>query len=143
MTVTIFSRTKDQLSTILNTELVDAGLAQEIRTSRGYDTAATPYVIVSTDGYGQNIRDGANQVDIKISVIAKFSDATEEDAAEVALDEIEQRLIDLFSLDGTYQVNRPYWGAVDRYKRSWRPFSPLGPGYRYSESYLRFTVYDV
>lgn len=141
--VTIFSRTKDKLYDILNVALVETNIAQEVRTSRGYDTAATPYVILSTDGYFERPRDDASEVDIKVSVIAKFADATEEEAAETALDDIEQVLINLFSSDGDYQVLRGYWGGVDRYKRSWRPFSPLGPGYRYSESYLRFTVYDV
>lgn len=138
--VTIFSRVKAELLTILTTHLVDTGVVQEVRTSRGYDTAATPYVIVSTGSYNERVTDESDEVYLNITVIAKFTDATEEEAAEVALDDVEQVLIDLFNMDGLYQVHRGHWGAIDRWKPSWRPFSPVGPGYRYGESYFRFIV---
>jgi hypothetical protein len=97
-------------------------------------------VILSTGGYIERPTDQAHEVDIVVSTLAKFDNADEEEEAEIALDRIEQVFVDLFGLDGTYQVHRGHWGAVDRYKRSWRPFSPIGPGYRYAEAYLRFIV---
>ena len=138
--VTIFSRVKDELLVIFQKHLVDTEVVREVRTSRGYDTAATPYVIVATASYNERLSDMADEVYISVSVIAKFLDATEEEAAETVLDDVQQVLIDLFGLDGLYQVHKGHWGAVDRNKPTWRPFSPLGPGYRYSESYFRFIV---
>jgi len=138
--VTIFSRVKAELLTILTTNLVDTGVVQAVRTSRGYDTVVTPYVIVSTGSYNERVSDKSDEVYINITVIAKFADATGEEAAETSLDDVEQVLIDLFNINGLYQVHRGYWGAVDRWKPSWRPLSPIGPGYRYGESYLKFVV---
>lgn len=141
---TIFSRTKAEVLTILNTELVGTGIAQEVRTSRGYATVQTPYVVVSTRSYDTRLSDGAHLVYLTIATIAKFEDATEEELAETALDDIEQVLIDCFDEEiGKYQVHKGYWGAVDRDKQSWRPFSPIGPGYRYAEQYFRFVVYGL
>ncbi len=138
--VTIFSLVKDELLSILELHLVSTGVSRSVRTSRGYDTASTPYNIVSTGSYGQKLADQGHEVDMIIATIAKFTDATGEELAEIALDNVAQVLIDLFGLDGEFQVHRGHWQAVDRYKRDWRPFSPIGPGYRYSESYLRFLV---
>ena len=139
---TIFDRVKDELNVVLTAHLVTSTpqLAKEIRTSRGYDTAQTPYIILSTSSYGERQSDQTEQVYITISTLAKFADATEEEAAEKALDDIEQVLIDTLGLDGLYQPHSPYWGAIDRYRRSWRPFSPIGPGLRYAEQYFRFDL---
>jgi hypothetical protein len=136
----IFSRVKDELAVILNRDLVDAGVAKEVRTSRGYDTAQTPYVILTTRSY--NERDMSDEVFITIATIVKFADATEEELAETALDDVEQVCIDLLGRDGLYRDHRfdaGHW-AVQKDKQTWRPFSPIGPGVRYSEQYFKFTL---
>lgn len=137
---TIFSRIKDQLLTILTTELVDTGLAAEVRTSRGYETEITPYVIVTTRSYKLRESDGAHLVYMTIATIAKFTDATQEELAEEALDNIEQVCIDTLGRDGRWNENQPHWWAVDQDRQTYRPFSPIGPGMRYSEQFYVFVV---
>ena len=136
--LTLFSEVKDEVLAILQRELVDQNIAAEVRKSRGYDTVTTPYVIVTTRSYYKRA-DTAHIVKLTIATIARFIDATGEEEAEEALDNVEQVCINMFDREeGMYQVHVPFWQAVDRDRETYRPFSPIGPYIRYSEQYLQF-----
>lgn len=136
--MTIFSDPKDELETILTEHLVTPGTIKVIRKFRSYDFDQTPLLVIMTDGYDERTADEADEIDITLVTITKFSGQSEEEAAETVLDTVDDKLVELFRKDGDYQVNPGKWGAVDFPRRSIRPPSPFDAGYRYSEFYLRF-----
>ncbi len=138
---TIFSKIKAQVKSQLETHLETPGTVADVLGYRAYALDVTPLLIITTNGYGLRLSDGAELPEITIATYIKFSGASEEEPAEAALDDIESMLNWLYSPDdGEYQVHHPYWGAVDFQRASIRPPSPFGPGTRYAEKYLQFVV---
>ncbi len=137
--MTIFSDVKDELETILAAELVTPGTIRAIRKYRSYEFDQTPLLVLMTEGYDET-DDFANQIDITAVTITKFSGQGEEEAAETVLDTVEDKLVEMFRTDGTYndESKQPAWSGVEIHRRSIRPPSPFDAGYRYSEFYLRF-----
>ncbi len=136
MAVSIFSRIKSELGTVLERELKDTGIVQEVRTYRSFKFEPSPMTIITTSG----TEDEGETVNVTIATIIKFADETEVETAEQVLDDVEQVLINLFGRKREIKAERPSWGAVVIAKASERPASPMGAGFRYSEFYLRFTV---
>lgn len=135
-----FGRLKTELARIC---LVENIPVQQIFKYRIIDVENPPVLVISIMGNGYRESDLGDTIDVAFASFARFTTNAEAEAAEDVLDEIEERLNRLFrGDDAPYQVNEPYWGAVDFYRVSERPPSPLGPGYRYGIKYMRFLVYD-
>lgn len=140
MTVTIFSKVKAEVKSLCETHLETPGTVADVLGYRPYSFDTSPILVLTTSGYDFRLSDGAELPEITVATIAKFDGQSEEEAAEQVLDDVEAMLNWMFNPeDGKYQVHAP-WGAVDFSRPSTRPPSPFGPGSRYAEKYLTFTV---